>query len=142
MKRIMFNSYQHDKIPLIGSPFHHPILPHFLVEEKEWPVGNLLLSAICRSSAAYYIQKQNFFQYRGRQDFLKNKLAATLQIRNMFNTMRYNFTAQGTDFASTYDFTREGNIVSITLSYKLNNYSQDRRGRNGNGNGGDFDDDF
>ena len=62
-----------------------------------------------------------------RQDFFKRKLSATLQMRDMFNTMRRLSTSSGPGFYSSSEFHRNGQILVLTLSYKFNNFKQERR---------------
>jgi outer membrane receptor protein involved in Fe transport len=64
-----------------------------------------------------------------RQSFMKNKLAATLQVRDVFGTMSHSSTYEGTDFYSYYDFQPNTPFVSLSLSFKINNYKPDRRKR-------------
>jgi len=63
-----------------------------------------------------------------RQDFLKRKLSATLQVRDIFNTMHFSFTSgQPGVFYSSGEFKRVGPVISLTLSLKLNNFKETRR---------------
>jgi len=62
-----------------------------------------------------------------RQDFLKRKLSATLQMRDIFNTMKRTGTGFGPGFYSDNEFHRNGQILVLTLSYKFNNFKQERR---------------
>ncbi len=68
-----------------------------------------------------------------RQDFLDRKLSATLQVRDLFGTMGYEFTSNGQNFESFVRFSSEPQVVMLSLSYKLNNFSQ-RRGERRGGN--------
>ncbi len=63
-----------------------------------------------------------------RQSFLKNKIAATLQVRDVLGTMSHSSTYEGDGFYSWYDFQPNTPLVSLTLSFKINNYKPDRRG--------------
>lgn len=63
-----------------------------------------------------------------RQSFLKNKIAATLQVRDVFGTMSHSSTYEGDGFYSWYDFQPNTPLVSLTLSFKINNYKPDRKG--------------
>ncbi len=65
-----------------------------------------------------------------RQSFYKNKLAATLQVRDLLGTMSHSSTYEGDGFYSYYDFQPNTPLVTLTLSLKLNNYKPDRRNRN------------
>jgi len=64
-----------------------------------------------------------------RQSFYKNKLAATLQVRDVFGTMSHSSTYQDIDFYSYSDFQPNTPIVTLSLSFKINNYKQDRKNR-------------
>ena len=67
-----------------------------------------------------------------RQDLLKKKLTATLSLRDVFGTMKFERTSSGVDFSDRFKRKRESQVVTLTLSYKLNNFKLDR-GSNGNG---------
>ncbi|MFN8207654.1 MAG: TonB-dependent receptor [Bacteroidales bacterium] len=62
-----------------------------------------------------------------RQDFFKNKLNATLQFRDMFNTMGRTGSSYGPGWNSKMEFRRKGQALTLTLSYRFNNFKQDRR---------------
>ena len=64
-----------------------------------------------------------------RQSFYKNKLSATLQVRDVFGTMSHSGTFEGEDFYSYYDFNPNTPIVTLTLTYRINNYKPDRKRR-------------
>jgi len=57
-----------------------------------------------------------------KQDFLKNKLTATLQMQDIFGTMKFGGTTYGEGFRTNFKFQREPRVVQLTLSYKLNNF--------------------
>jgi len=79
-----------------------------------------------------------------KQDFLKNKLTATLQMQDIFGTMKFQGTSYGEGFRSEFKFQREPRVVQLTLSYKLNNFknklARDENQSQGNdsGNTGEF----
>jgi outer membrane receptor protein involved in Fe transport len=79
-----------------------------------------------------------------KQDFLKNKLTATLQIQDIFGTMKFGGTTYGEGFQTQFKFKREPQIVQLTLSYKLNNFknkparTEESGQGNENGNTGEF----
>ncbi len=80
-----------------------------------------------------------------RQDFFKRKLSATLALRDVFGTMKFENTSSGPDFKSKFRMERESRVVQLTLSYTINNYKSDRNGNtNGDsgGNGGNMDLEF
>ncbi|RLD65126.1 MAG: hypothetical protein DRI95_09385 [Bacteroidetes bacterium] len=67
-----------------------------------------------------------------RQDFLKKKFSLTAQIRDIFNTMGHSFTSETDDFYTYSEFTREGQVLTLSLTYRINNYKEKRnKGRNG-----------
>lgn len=70
-----------------------------------------------------------------KQDFFKNKLSATFQLRDLLNTAGHKFTAEGPDFYSYRDFSPYSPMYSITLTYRINNYKPDRK-KNGNNSDG------
>jgi outer membrane receptor protein involved in Fe transport len=62
-----------------------------------------------------------------RQDFFNRKLSATLQVRDLFGTMKRDFTSSGTNFEQHVIMALEPRVVMLTLSYKINNYRVDPR---------------
>jgi hypothetical protein len=75
-----------------------------------------------------------------RHDFLDRKATVTLQVRDIFGSMKRDFTSEqeGVFYEHTV-MQRESPLLNLTLTYRLNNYKQDRRDtENGmdNGNGG------
>ena len=70
-----------------------------------------------------------------RQEFLSRTLSATLQVRDVFGTSKHESVSEGPDFYRYGSFTRKSPVVMLNLSYKLNNYKQDNRENEGNGNG-------
>jgi len=74
-----------------------------------------------------------------RQDLVKGKLSVTASFRDIFNGRRYKFTTDTETLYSDLEFSREGQVFTLALTYRLNNFKQKRNGRNGNGNGEDMD---
>ncbi|WP_430971842.1 TonB-dependent receptor domain-containing protein [Sunxiuqinia rutila] len=66
-----------------------------------------------------------------RQDLMKKKLTATLSLRDVFGTMKFERTSRGVDFYNVYKRERESQVVTLTLSYKINNYKLERNGGDG-----------
>jgi len=62
-----------------------------------------------------------------RQDFLDRKLSATLSVQDIFGTMRHEFSTYSTTVNNTFQFEREHQVVTLTLSYKLNNFKNQSR---------------
>lgn len=68
-----------------------------------------------------------------RQDFLKKKLTLTAQVRDIFNSMGHVFTRDTDDFYTYSEFSREGQVLTLSVTYRINNYKKKR----GQGRGGD-----
>lgn len=66
-----------------------------------------------------------------RHEFFKRKLSLVLNVRDVFRTGGYKFTAIGEGFSTENEMLRESPVFSLSLSYKINNYSQKRDERNG-----------
>ena len=62
-----------------------------------------------------------------RQDFMKNKLTATLSVQDIFGTGKYQGTSYGSGFSSSFKMQREPRVVMLTLSYKINNYKTEKQ---------------
>jgi outer membrane receptor protein involved in Fe transport len=64
-----------------------------------------------------------------RQDFLDRKLSATLSVQDIFGTMKHEFNTYSETLNNRVRFEREHQVVTLTLSYKLNNFkSQKNKG--------------
>jgi outer membrane receptor protein involved in Fe transport len=72
-----------------------------------------------------------------RQDLLKNKLTLTAQLQDVFGVAKFGFTNETPISYSSGEFSREGHVVKLSLTYRINNFKQKRSGRNGNGDGGE-----
>jgi len=75
-------------------------------------------------------------------DFLDGKFSTVLQVRDIFSTHKHVSIASNDDFYYYRTRSTNGPIISLSLSYKINNYKQesDRKGGRGgemNGNGGE-----
>ncbi len=72
-----------------------------------------------------------------RQDFLKKKLTLTAQLTDIFDTMGHTFSSNTDDFYTNSEFTRLGQVVTLSVTYRINNYKDKRKkGRNGGGTEG------
>ena len=71
-----------------------------------------------------------------RQDLFKRKLSATLQLRDILGTVRSESYSYGDNFEQHMVRTREPRVLTLTLSYRLNNYKVDPRERAGSGGDG------
>ena len=82
-------------------------------------------------SNGYYYMNLAF-----RQDLLNRKLSATLQLRDVFGTVRRDTYSFGENFEQHMVRTREPRVLTLTLSYRINNYKFDPGDRQGGGGGG------
>jgi outer membrane receptor for ferrienterochelin and colicin len=62
-----------------------------------------------------------------RQDLFNRSLTLTLQVRDLFNSMKHEFTQEGINFYSSNYFSRQGPTVMLNVRYSINNYRQERR---------------
>ena len=62
-----------------------------------------------------------------RQDFLKNKLTAALQVRDIFRTMHMTDISRGTNFYMYNERKPMGPIFTFTLIWRINNFKQEQR---------------
>ncbi len=76
-----------------------------------------------------------------RYEFLQKKLSATLQVRDLFGTARYEYISQGPGFYNYHYGTRESPLVMLNIRFNINNFKQDRQ-QDRNGNSGDEVEDF
>ena len=98
------------------------------------------------SASAQGSQKPMMFANAAlKQEMLKGKLTATVQVQDLFGTMKFGGTSFGEGFKNEFKFKRESQVVQLTLSYKLNNFknkpSRDQeqgQGNEGGGNMGEF----
>lgn len=73
-----------------------------------------------------------------RHEFWENKLTATLSVRDPLGTAKFERESYGQDFKSWFQWKREPRVVMLTLSYKINNFKEDRGNNGGNGGGMDM----
>lgn len=62
-----------------------------------------------------------------RYDFFDRKLTATLNVKDIFNTSRHEFYTYSSSFNNHNQFNRQGPQINLTLSYKINNYTKEKR---------------
>ena len=109
--------------------------------------GNVRLSADSRIQlTAFYrgpsVQPQGesssmfFSNISYRHEFLDKKLSATLSVRDVFGTSRFEGKTFAENFTNNFRFERESQVVQLTLSYRINNYRAERNNGNGNGDMG------
>tara|TARA_R110001583_G_scaffold16041_3_gene65122 strand:- start:12239 stop:14716 length:2478 start_codon:yes stop_codon:yes gene_type:complete len=70
-----------------------------------------------------------------KKDFMKRKLSATLQVRNILNTAKYENINEGPDFYNYSKFDMQWPNIKLNLSYKINNF---KKKRGAIGQGGDM----
>ncbi len=67
-----------------------------------------------------------------KQQLLNRQLSITLQFRDLFNTMRHEFTSEGPGFYYYRYMDFPSPMISLTVSYMFNNFKPERKkGRNG-----------
>ena len=71
------------------------------------------------------------FSYR--HEFLERKLSATVSLQDPFGTGNFERESFGENFNSSFRWQREPRVVMLTLSYKINNFKEDRGDRGGMG---------
>ncbi|HEY3369640.1 MAG TPA: TonB-dependent receptor [Prolixibacteraceae bacterium] len=62
-----------------------------------------------------------------RQEFMKKKLSATLSMRDVLGTAKFEGTSFGDNFKSSFRMQREPRVLMLTLSYKINNYKMEKQ---------------
>ncbi|MBI9058958.1 MAG: TonB-dependent receptor [Labilibaculum sp.] len=68
-----------------------------------------------------------------KRDFLKRKLSATFQVRDIFGTAKHETLYEGENFYNFSQFNRKSPVFSLKLSFKINNYKVKRGKGNGSG---------
>jgi len=69
-----------------------------------------------------------------RKDLMKKQLTLSLNARDLFSTGKFEFTSEGSTFYTHNKWKRESPVVTLNLSYRINNYRQvARRGNNEQG---------
>jgi outer membrane receptor protein involved in Fe transport len=77
-----------------------------------------------------------------RQEIIKNILAATLQIRDLFGTAKREFTSEGENFYNYNYYNFSTPTLMLNLRYTFNNYKPKREGRDGENGGFEGGEDF
>ena len=74
-----------------------------------------------------------------RSDFLDKTLSLVLQVRDVFSTVDRVSVTQDADFYNYYSRSNRAPIISLTASYRLNNFkASNRDNRSGDGGGEEF----
>ncbi len=77
-------------------------------------------------------RKGFFFTNIGiRQELFNKKLTLSLRVRDILGMAKFEFTSSGEDFYQFNKMKRESQIISLSASYKINNYRQRMRRENG-----------
>jgi outer membrane receptor protein involved in Fe transport len=82
-------------------------------------------------------QGSYYLGFSARQDFLKNTLSVTVNIRDILDSRRMKESSTGDNYYITSENWRKAPIFALTLSYKWNNYS--RRKATSEGTDSDYD---
>ena len=69
-----------------------------------------------------------FSNISARQDFLKDKLSVTVTLQDIFGTSGFKSTERTDNFYSYNEFKREARIVTLAVTYRLNNFKQKKSG--------------
>ncbi len=69
-----------------------------------------------------------------KQELFDNKLTATLQVQDIFGTMKFKGSSYGPNFSNSYSNKRESQVVQLTLSYKINNFKSKNSNENSESN--------
>lgn len=77
-----------------------------------------------------------------RQNFMDNDLSFTLQVRDVFGSRVRESITYGEDFYNFRSWDPNTPVVSLRVSYRINNHRADRRVTRGDDNGDDGRDDF
>ncbi|MDP4184667.1 MAG: TonB-dependent receptor [Bacteroidota bacterium] len=62
-----------------------------------------------------------------QKDLLNRRLSAVLQVQNVLGSMNRSFTATGTNFISESNHYMEKRTLTLTISYKINNYKPEKK---------------
>jgi outer membrane cobalamin receptor len=68
-----------------------------------------------------------------KRDFLKRKLSATFQVRDIFGTAKHETLYEGDNFYNFSQFNHKSPTFNLKLSFKINNYKMKREGRSEGG---------
>jgi outer membrane receptor protein involved in Fe transport len=90
-------------------------------------------------SVQEYHKAQYYADASFRQDFLKNKLSATLRLTDVFNTRTFYENTTGNGFTTESKRYRESRVLYVGLQLKINNYNKKVSKDQGNGENGEQD---
>ncbi len=90
-------------------------------------------------------RREGFFMTSAavKYEFIRKQLSATLQVRDLFGTGKYEYISEGPQFYNYSHFTRESPVVMLNIRFNINNFKQQDRERNREDDGGGgMEDDF
>lgn len=73
-----------------------------------------------------------------KQDFFKRKISVTLNLRDIFNTWKYDSYTYGSNFTVHDETKSKYPMINLSISYKINNYKQKRERLNSEQFGGEM----
>lgn len=73
-----------------------------------------------------------------RQDLFNRALSASLQIRDVFGTSKYEYTSEAINYYNYNYVTRESPMVMLNLRFSFNRQGKDREGERGGDQGMDM----
>ena len=59
-----------------------------------------------------------------RKEFMKKQMSVSLNARDIFATGKFSFTSEGSAFYTYNKFKREAQVVTLNLTFRINNYRQ------------------
>ena len=106
-----------------------------MVFRLKWDARIQLMGMYRGPSLTLQGERKGFFfaNLAVRKDLFDKKVSLTLNVRDILRTGKHSFVSEGSDFYIFREMSHESPIVSLSLSYRINNYKQAKR--NGNGNG-------
>jgi|ERR1035437_6515734 hypothetical protein len=66
-----------------------------------------------------------------KQEIFKRKASLTLQVRDLFGTMKFASTYSTPNLYSYNSMRRESRVVTVTFTYRINNFKQQARREEG-----------
>ncbi|MCD4792893.1 MAG: TonB-dependent receptor [Bacteroidales bacterium] len=75
-----------------------------------------------------------FFGAAYKHEFFKRRLSVVVNARDIFRTGKYVYTSEGEGFITENERRREAPVITLSLSYKINNYKQKRGERDEDAN--------
>lgn len=136
------------KVNVGGNVFHRT--EEGIVDEIEQTVSNFSWNAFTNVNfnlkhetrlqlTAYYSAPENdlygertpiyVFNLGANKTFLKGKLTAGISARDVFNTLKFDYSTGDVLGKSDYTIEPEGPIVSLNLSYRINNFKNKQLGK-------------